>query len=148
MSRGKQWGRSVPWYLDAREREAFEGQVRDICPDVVGAIASQGYVVRFTVPVDHYDPRQVLVIFSEHDEPVVFADGPSTSKHRWSNGALCMWDPADPAGRRWIRQFGAGLLVELIRTHLFREAYWRETDHWPGNEAPHTRRPVPRRKRR
>jgi hypothetical protein len=148
MSNRKQWGGSVPWYLDARERETFEAQVRNTGVDATAALTSEGYVVRFKVSVNHYDPRRIVVIFTGSDEPVVFADGPTESKHRWSTGALCMWDPEDPASRRWIRQYGGELLVELIRTHLFREAYWRETDHWPGKEAPHGPRPEPRSKTR
>jgi hypothetical protein len=135
MSTRKRWG-APEWYLDAREREPFEAAVRRVCPDFEAMLTSGGYVLRLSVDVDHYERRRVVLVFVG-DEVAVFADGPTESKHRCSNGALCMWHPGDPANRRWIRQFGAPLLIELIRTHLFREAYWRETDHWSGDEAPH-----------
>lgn len=136
MSSRKRWGGTPAWYLDSREREPFEATVRDLCPDAEVMMTSKGYAIRFTVDVEHYERRRVAVVFVGEDVSV-FADGPTSSKHRWSNGALCMWHPDDPASRRWIRQYGAAFLIELIRTHLFREAYWRETTHWPGEEAPH-----------
>jgi hypothetical protein len=136
MSARKRWGGAPPWYLDAHEREEFEATVRAACSDVEARLSAHGYELRCTVAVPHYEARRVMIAFTG-DELVVFADGPPQSKHRWSDGSLCMWKPSDPANRRWIRQFGAALLIELIRTHLFREAYWRETDHWPGDEAPH-----------
>ena len=136
MNTDKCWGRSPAWYLDARERDLFEAAVRHHCPDVEAMIMSKGYVLRFSVDVDHYERRRIEVVFVGTDV-AVFADGPRESKHRYTNGALCMWYPSDPVNRRWVHNYGAECLIEVIRRHLFLEAYWRETDHWVAEEAPH-----------
>lgn len=69
--------------------------------------------------------------------PTVFADGPTDSPHRFDDGSLCMWHPADPPNRRWRMADGLLDLLDTIRGHLLREAIWRETGEWPGEEAPH-----------
>ena len=95
-----------------------------------------------TVPVPHYETRKIRIRFrGKSDVPSVFADGPEDSLHRYSDGRLCMWYPGDPIGRRWV--FGDGLLalIGLVMAHLFREAWWRETGEWPGEEVPHGAQP-------
>lgn len=69
--------------------------------------------------------------------PEVKVDGPTNSPHRYENGQLCMWYPWAIKSERWI--FSDGLLHLLVMTeaHLFREAWWRETEEWLGPERSH-----------
>jgi hypothetical protein len=85
-----------------------------------------------------YEPRVISIIFLPGKLwPGVFADGSPDSPHRYDDGGLCMWHPTDPDARRWC--FGDGLvdLLDTVRAHLLREAIWRETGDWPGDEVPH-----------
>lgn len=43
----------------------------------------------------------------------------------------------DPPENRWVFEDGLLALLGLIRLHLLREAWWRETKDWAGPEAPH-----------
>jgi hypothetical protein len=84
--------------------------------------------------------RRVRITFARGAEaPRVYVDGPLESPHRFSDDALCMWRPDDPPDRRWIRADGARALLGHIVAHLIREHWWRETGHWPGDEARHGR---------
>jgi hypothetical protein len=73
----------------------------------------------------------------------VYADGPDESPHRYApapkdpRSSLCIWYPNDPPERRWVPQDGLLSLIEMTRIHLFKEAFWRETGEWLGEEAPH-----------
>jgi len=48
-----------------------------------------------------------------------------------------MWHPDDPPELKWVPGRGLADLIEMVRRHLFREAYWRETGVWLGPEAHH-----------
>jgi hypothetical protein len=88
--------------------------------------------------VPHYDPRKIQIRFSGNsDVPSVFADGPQESPHRYSDGSLCMWHPRDPVDRRWVFEDGLFALIGLVMVHLFKEAWWRETGEWLGEEVAH-----------
>ena len=90
------------------------------------------------VPVPHYEARRVRIRFSGNsDVPAVFVDGPKESPHRYSDGSLCMWYPGDPVDHRWVFEDGLLSLIGLVIAHLFREAWWRETGEWAGEEVPH-----------
>ncbi len=67
----------------------------------------------------------------------VHVTGPTDSPHRYSSGALCMWFPSDDASRRWTRRDGPVALVAHVVAHLAQEEWWRRTDEWVGEEAPH-----------
>ena len=85
-----------------------------------------------------YGARKVHIRFSGmSDVPSVFVDGPRDSPHRYSDGSLCMWYPRDPVDRRWVFEDGLLDLIGLVIAHLFREAWWRETGEWLGEEVPH-----------
>lgn len=76
------------------------------------------------------------------DYPRVWADCGGRSKHRMSDGALCLYYPGSPCEERWTAEDGLLSLLNLVRDHLFFEDYWRRTggEHrgiWLGNEAPH-----------
>lgn len=85
-------------------------------------------------------PEQtVTIVFGPRapDVPHVYSDGPAISPHRFSDGALCMWYPGDPAKARWVQADGPPSLLGHIVAHLLREEWWRQTGEWPGQEAPH-----------
>jgi hypothetical protein len=98
-----------------------------------------GYQVAVTVVPPGVDPRRVTITFSRvaPETPIVHADGPTDSPHRYDDGGLCMWYPWDPPGARWRRRDGAGALLGQIIAHLVREEWWRRTGEWVGDEVPH-----------
>lgn len=99
------------------------------------------------VEVDGYEPRQIEVCFSRTtrrpEAPDIYVDGPDDSPHRFDprgkdpRRRLCVWDPRDPPERRWVPEDGLLSLIEMIRIHLFKEAYYREKGVWLGEEAQH-----------
>ena len=91
-----------------------------------------------TVPVPYYKARRIRILFSGRSQvPRVIASGPEESPHRYSDGSLCMWYPDDPMERRWVLDDGLLILIGLAMAHLFREAWWRETGQWAGEEVAH-----------
>lgn len=95
------------------------------------------YVVTVDVPL--YEARQVEILFAygTRNGPRVTVDGPSESPHRYPEGELCMWYPKDPRQTRWVWEDGLLALLIHVQLHLFREAYWRENDFWPGPQFDH-----------
>jgi hypothetical protein len=121
--------RLAPWEV----RRAIELlSAPDLAPVIAFGAVGYGGVVE----VPHYEERHVIVLLLD-DAPVVFADGPRDSPHRYAGTALCMWDPKDPASAKWTVDNGITDLLYRIRNHLFREAWWRERREWLGPEAPH-----------
>ncbi len=144
MAAGKRSG--GPWYGDERTLALFERRLRQAYPKVrrrfvkAGDDAGLWYVG--TVPVDGYPSRRVEARFAKAlkaQSVRIFADGPDDSPHRFASGALCVWFADDPPEKRWVRGDGVVALFDLVVVHLFKEAYWRETDEWLGEEAPHGR---------
>ena len=41
---------------------------------------------------------------------------------------------------RWVFEDGLLALMGLVMAHLFKEAWWRETGEWLGEEVPHEAR--------
>lgn len=129
-----------PWYAVTVTRLNFERGVKRQFPSVLGTKLREGYEYRATVSVPHYEARNVHIRFSGMSKvPSVFAEGPRESPHRYPNNSLCMWYPEDPVDRRWVFEDGLLALIGLVMAHLFREAWWRETGEWPGQEVPHGR---------
>jgi len=102
-------------------------------------IAKVGF--RATVPlvVPGFGRRIVTILFAKDSPryPIVNTDGPAASKHRNPDGSLCMWYQWDDEERRWAFEHGFRHLIALSALHLFREAWWRETGEWLGEQAPH-----------
>lgn len=77
------------------------------------------------------------------DFPRVHAMRGLASKHRYpDDDALCLWFPGDPVANRWTSSKGLLDLIEVVRTHLFLEHYWRITGgdhggHWLVDDKPH-----------
>lgn len=95
-----------------------------------------------TVPVLGYAARRVTVVIDRRgpDLARVYADGTTLSPHRHAGRnrtELCIWHPYDPPDRRWAAEDGITALLAMAGVHLFKEAWWRETREWLGEEAPH-----------
>lgn len=93
------------------------------------------------VPVPEFNERRLIRIALWNDSRAtiqsVMADGPADSPHRYKDGALCMWYPKDGPDQKWVAEDGLLSLIRFAQVHLFKEAYWRRYDEWPGPEAPH-----------
>lgn len=135
-----------PWLLDLKFRLRFERGLHQAFPDIrieqTGRKLSDGAVYRLTVRVPGYETRRLTVRIKNGYSPYprVFADGPSNSPHRYPDGSFCMWHPGDPHDRKWLPADGLLTLVRYAQLHLFREAWWRETGEWVGEQAAHAGR--------
>lgn len=128
----------APKYARTAARLIFEQGVQSQFPDLQRIPLSGGVQYVATVPVPHYEARRIRIRFlGNSDVPVVLADGPDQSSHRYHDGSLCMWYPDDPVENRWVFEDGLLALMGLVMTHLFREAWWRETGEWVGAEVSH-----------
>lgn len=124
------------------DRLHFERGARAAYPalhgEVTGHAIDGGFRYSAIVEVPFYEVRTVTIIFRKRSlSPLVFVDGPSESPHRFDNGALCMWHPDDASSMRWRFKNGLLDLLDAIRAHLFREAWWREHEEWLGPEVSH-----------
>lgn len=142
--------RSGPWYGEEKERVFFERDTVRYHPTLQRQYTrldgkARGCLYCVDIDVPHYETRNVRIFFAERgtgDAPVILADGPTDSPHRFSDfdrRRLCVWHPEDPRESRWTRQDGLLHLLGLIKWHLFREGWWRDTGRgeWLGPEAPH-----------
>ncbi len=126
------------WYEIYVDRLRFEPSSRPHFPNLRGRKVRRGYEYNVTVPVPHYGTRKVSIRFSGASEvPTISTDGPQASLHRYDDGSLCLWYPKDDLARRWTFADGLLALIGLFMVHLFKEAWWRETGDWLGEEVPH-----------
>jgi hypothetical protein len=147
--------RSSPaWEQNYALRLRFERTAKTVYPAMrCTSVGHRRYArVRYTllVPVTQYEPRLIEMHFRRTSAyPAltrVYADGPSASPHRYAphpkdaqrRSSLCVWYPDDPPERRWTANDGLLSLIETTRVHLFKEAYWRETGEWLGEEVAHS----------
>lgn len=147
-----------PWYGDEGLRAVFERGARQLHPTLQRKFVHDGedaglhYTVLLEVP--GYATREVELRFPAGWSATavrIHVDGPDDSPHRYDTGALCVWYPNDPRDRRWERRDGLAQLLDMIAVHLFKEAWWRESGEWLGDEAPHDqteKNHLPRRLRR
>jgi hypothetical protein len=131
------------WPGSVARRLLFERGVRGVFRSLRGRpfprVGAGGFRYSVVVPVPYFELRNVTIVFAPGSTtPAVYADGPRESPHRYENTSLCMWHPGDPSARRWRFEDGLIDLVDAIVAHLFREAFWRETGEWLGDEATHT----------
>lgn len=103
----------------------------------------QGFAVRILLTPTGLPRYPVVIQFGidAPDTPMVLVPGPG-SPHRYHDGSLCMWYPHDPPAQRWTWTDGGAVLAGHISAHLIREAWWRQTGEWPGEEAPHDEPPA------
>jgi len=143
--------RSATWEQNLPLRLHFEQGAAAAFPGLTNRAVGKRKTARIaytcTVPVEGYEARRIEIRFrrttSEPEAPTIYADGPESSLHRYSpigkdpRSRLCVWYPDDPPERRWTSGDGLLSLIEMVRIHLFKEAYWREKHVWLGEEAPH-----------
>jgi len=131
------------WPGTVSDRIRFEGGARRIYPSLRGrpwqGAGPGGFRYTVVTAVPFYEARRVTMLFRPRSRvPTVLVDGPSGSPHRYGDtGALCLWFPNDPSARRWRFTDGLCDLLDLVVTHLFKEAWWREFSEWLGEAAPH-----------
>jgi len=127
--------------LEGRSRDYFPG----LRSDIARIEGKRGLCYYVTVELRHYDSRCVRILFAADrspDSPLILIDGPTTSPHRYPDFGrkrLCIWHPDDPRESRWTQEDGLVSLLALIKLHLFREAWWRDTGcgEWLGPQAGH-----------
>ena len=143
--------RSATWEQNLPLRLRFERGAATAFSDLtcraVGKRKTARIAYTCTVPISGYESRRIEMRFqrtsSNPEAPTIYADGPDESPHRFApirkdpRSSLCVWHPYDPPERRWVPRDGLLSLIEMVRIHLFKEAYWREKHVWLGNEAPH-----------
>jgi len=54
-----------------------------------------------------------------------------------------MWVPSDTPANTWTVRHGLLDLLDAIAAHLFREAWWRETNEWLGPQVAHAQVSAP-----
>jgi hypothetical protein len=130
-----------PWYGRDRDCIRFDATARSWPGLRIERRAGRVYRLRLEVP--HYEARNVEIRFEDWSRiPIIKVDGPG-SRHRYSDGSLCIWYPEDPPEQKWVFDDGLLMLINHVQAHLFREAWWRETGEWLGPEAPHGPRKEP-----
>ena len=138
------------WFDDLASLYAFERDARRELGNLRRRHASDPRRLVYELDVDvpfYNERRRVRIDFAAAGgEPSVSLDGPNDSPHRYEDGSLCLYYPADPPGLRWMPAEGLAALIDCVRAHLFQEAEARRGHGWPGDEAPHGR--VPRRRAR
>lgn len=134
----------LSWVEDIPRRVALESSARLAYPEMTFSRRQRHkrdavYTYELSVEVPGYEPRCVRIEFPASNPlaPRVFTDGPTDSPHRYGGRRLCIWYPTDGDDQRWIPEDGLLALIGMTTTHLFKEAYWRETGEWLGEEAPH-----------
>jgi hypothetical protein len=139
--------RSLSWLEDIPRRVALDAAAREAYPDLrfhrKQRRGGPVFIYEVTLDVPGYEPRRVRVEFrvSSPRFPRVYADGPQASPHRYGGAWLCIWYPSDGDDQRWVPEDGLLALLGMAAVHLFKEAYWRETGEWLGEEAPHGQEP-------
>jgi hypothetical protein len=85
---------------------------------------------------------------SRHPLPYALPEGPPrTWEHRYPVSAplyiapLCLWYPDDPPALRWDWSQDFLTYVAIVQRHLWSEEYYRRTERWPAEDAPHGHRP-------
>jgi hypothetical protein len=149
--------RSLSWEQNYSLRLRFERPAYTAYPAIrcttTGHRRYARVVYRVLVPVYDYEPRAIEMYFRRTSpEPAltrVYADGPTDSPHRYAphhkdprqRSSLCIWYPDDGPEQRWVPRDGLLTLIEMTRVHLFKEAYYRETAEWLGEEVSHPQPP-------
>jgi hypothetical protein len=129
----------LPWWReDVTAVVHMQAGARASYPGIVKSKSRRSLSYALDVEVSCYGTRRVTIDFDARYTAAgvrVFADGPTRSRHRYEDGSLCMWHPGDPPELRWTPEDSLVDLIEVVRRHLFREAYWRETGRWLGPEV-------------
>lgn len=140
--KGKAYG--GPWYSNYQNLMLFEKNAKKEFPTLKYANFRLGQDLwreyTLTIDVPEYESRKVVIRMNTNrgSTPSVTVDGPKDSPHRYGERELCMWYPYEPKKEnKWVHSDGLLHLLVMIQAHLFREAWWRETDEWLGQECEH-----------
>lgn len=129
----------LPWWCeDVGAQVRMQAGLKRLYPGIEKRRSRGSLAYNLDLEVPCYETRRVTIVFEARYTAAavrVIADGPPESRHRYEDGALCMWRPGDPADLRWTPKDGLADLIEMTRRHLFREGYWRETGRWLGPEV-------------
>lgn len=134
--------RHPPWFDRPAHRLRLVAELRGAGTGVQVVRPSQdrrgGFAVRVVLTPAGVSAQEVTIEFppDSRDVPHIWVPGP-TSPHRYADGTLCIWYPDDPPEQRWTWRDGGVALAGHICAHLIREAWWRQTGEWAGEEAPH-----------
>jgi hypothetical protein len=141
--------KAQPFLGDTVARVRFERGARQAYPGLHAHVTRRGWdgeiVYRLRMEVPQYEARHIeirLFCGARPAAPIITVDGPTLSPHRYGEHRLCLYKPRDPDEQRWVAADGLLELINQIKRHLFKEAWWRETGEWLGAEAPHD--PLPR----
>lgn len=95
------------------------------------------YKITYTITVPLLDKTgsQFLTVEVLSKSVRVMAHGLSDLRHVNSDGSLCLWFPGDDSSRRWTHDKGLVSLLDLIVLHLYKEARFKETGTWLGDEV-------------
>jgi len=98
-----------------------------------------GFAVQVALTPTGLESQRVTIEFAANSPytPHIYVPGPG-SPHRYCDDSLCIWYPDDPPSRRWHWYDGGAALAGHICAHLIREAWWRQTGEWAGEEMPHS----------
>lgn len=131
-----------PWWSRATlEILAFEGGMPDeyrFTRRFEGsALVYSGSVI---VPDINVERRIAVVLRGPPSttRPVVMADGPTRSRHRfrWARPtSLCIWFGADAPVLQWTPRDRLCGLIDMARLHLLKEYWWRATGTWESPEV-------------
>jgi hypothetical protein len=143
-NRVRRRGRRRPWWEASRIE--YTGLERHGLPEEYAKLEriqiGNALVYRGEVELDPIGVRRrIAIVFPgppSTTPPVVMASGPRRSRHRFHTyrpTSLCLWYAKDFPAMRWRLPDGLGVLIDLVRVHLVREAWWRETGLWDGPEV-------------
>lgn len=135
--------RAPAWYAKPAPRLLFQRQLA-ACGLPVQVVRPPrrhrgGFAVTVHLDLPDLATQTVTVVFGRAAPhvPHVYTDLPSDSRHRYSDGSLCMWYPGDTADQRWVLKDGPVALLGHVVAHLLREEWWQRSGEWPGEEAAH-----------
>jgi hypothetical protein len=141
--RRRRWVNTPWWYRHPLELLALEGGFPAEYVNFRRHVRGKALVYIGSVEVGDAGSRRLTLIFPGRPAritPIVMADGPRTLRHRyrWARPtSLCIWYPPDPVSQRWNLREGLHGLIDRVRVHLLKEAWWRVHGSWPSPEIHH-----------
>ena len=91
-------------------------------------------VYTVSVPLLDHTGTQLLTVEVGQSACVV-VHGLKNLRHVNHDSSLCLWFPDDGPGRRWTHEKGLVSLLDLVTLHLYKEARFKETGVWLGEEV-------------
>jgi hypothetical protein len=139
--RRRRWAHAPWWYRHPLEWLALESGFPEEYADFRRREIGKAFVYTGEVDVGDAGTRRLALILPGRPSrvpPIVMADGPRKSRHRyrWARPtSLCIWHPSDPPPLRWTIDECLQGLIDRARVHLLKEAWWRAFDEWPSPQV-------------